>query len=86
MRYGQTAGELEAQAVWKANELRLAKAREKLLLTHLDNAETAGRQAQAQVRVACHLRFRQGRIGIACDSQDSTMQLRHCRLSRQEFA
>ena len=51
VKSGQTACGLEAQAVWKANELRLAKARERLLLAQLDTAEAAARQTQAQVRL-----------------------------------
>ncbi len=55
MRCGQTACGLQEQAVWKANELRLAKARERLLLTQLDSAEAAARETAAQARIPQNL-------------------------------
>ena len=63
VRCGQTVWGLEAQAVWKANELRLAKARERLLLSQLDAAEAAARDAHAQVHAASCLLVRQDSDG-----------------------
>jgi hypothetical protein len=40
---------LEQRSVWKANELRLAKAREQLLLSQLEVAEETAEDAHAQV-------------------------------------
>ena len=51
-RCSETALSLEQQSVWKANELRLAKAREQLLLAQLQTAEEAAEQAHAQVWLA----------------------------------
>ena len=77
---GQAVRGLEAQGVWKANELRLAKARERLLLSQLDSAEAAARNAQAQVHVACCLLFRQGSVIERARCTDSPERVERRRL------
>jgi hypothetical protein len=57
-RCGDAARGLERQSVWKASELRLAKSRERLLLSQLDAAEAALEDARMQARRLFRVRLR----------------------------